>query len=201
MSFFPFFYSTIGAYTIINYPQAGELLSRVIGITINSLTNTFALMATNTITSYNHKMKEYMDELEILDIMIKLRLVENWLTEIDPHTIVQESSLDIIYRGITESCQTISYLLNDINKKIKHYNSLWFKSWRTIDLDTEIIKLKRATKILTDRLNLISIGCMWNNMNNHRVTKDNNINDMIEYIKPQTNENYYMAPGEENNLI
>ena len=201
MSFFPFFYSTIGAYTIINYPQAGELLSRVIGITINSLTNTFALMATNTISSYNHKMKEYQDELELLDIMIKLRLVENWLKEIDPNSIVQESSLDIIYRGITESCQIISYLLNDINKKIKHYNTLWFKSWRTIDLDSEIIKLKRSTKILTDRLSLIAIGCMWDNMNDHRATKETVNNEMIEYIKPQTNDNYYMTPGEEINLI
>jgi len=198
MSFFPFLYSTIGAYTIINYPQAGELLSRVIGITINSLTNTFALMATNTISSYNHKMKEYQDELEILDIMIKLRLVENWLKEIDPNAITHDSSLDIIYRGITDTCQIISYLLNDINKKIKHYNTLWFKSWRTIDLDMEIIKLKRSTKILTDRLNLISIGCMWDNMNNYRVTKED---EMIDYIKPTTNDNYYMAPGEEIKLI
>lgn len=198
MSFFPFFYSTIGAYTIINYPQAGELLSRVIGITINSLTNTFALMATNTISSYNHKMKEYIDELELLDIMIKLRLVENWLKEIDPNTITQDSSLDIIYRGITESCQIISYLLNDINKKIKHYNTLWFKSWRTIDLDTEINKLKRSTKILTDRISLISIGCMWDNMSDHRATKEV---EMIDYIKPTTNDNYYMAPGEEIKLI
>lgn len=198
MSFFPFLYSTIGAYTVINYPQAGELLSRVIGITINSLTNTFALMATNTISSYNHKMKEYQDELEILDIMIKLRLVENWLKEIDPNTITPDSSLDIIYRGITDTCQTISYLLNDINKKIKHYNTLWFKSWRTIDLDTEIIKLTRATKILTDRLSLISIGCMWDNMSEHRATKEVEMND---YTCPQTNENYYMAPGEEIKLI
>jgi hypothetical protein len=143
-------------------------------------------------------MKEYQDELELLDIMIKLRLVENWLKEIDPNSIVQESSLDIIYRGITESCQTISYLLNDINKKIKHYNTLWFKSWRTIDLDTEIIKLKRSTKILTDRLNLIAIGCMWDNMNEHRTKKEV---EMVEYVKPNTNDNYYMAPGEEINLI
>lgn len=193
MSFFPLMYSTLGAYTIISYPQAGDIIVRIIGMTLNSLTSTISMMATNILTNHNTKMKEYMDELELLDIEIKLKLVENWLKEIDMKTIVQESNLDIIYRSITESCHTISFLVHNINKKIINYNNLWLKSWRTIDMDIEIHQLKRATKILTDRLNLITVGFIWENINKHIVTDNNN------YITKEYKEdpNYYSAPGEE----
>jgi len=191
-------YSTLGAYTIISYPQAGDIIVKIIGMTLNSLTNALSMMATNVITNYNYKMKEYMDELELLDIEIKLKLVENWLKEIDMKTIIQESNLDIIYRSITESCHTISFLVNCINKKIINYNNLWFKSWRTIDMDIEIYKLKRATKILTDRLSLITVGFIWENINKHIITDDNNNYITHEY---KENPNYYSAPGEENIII
>ena len=193
MSFFPLMYSTLGAYTVISYPQAGDIIVRIIGMTLNSLTSAISMMATNIITNHNSKMKEYMEELELLDIEIKLKLVENWLKEIDMKTIVQESNLDIICRSITESCHTISYLVHNINKKIMNYNNMWLKSWRSIDMDMEIHQLKRATKILTDRLNLITVGFIWENINKHIITNTDN------YITNDYKEdpNYCSAPGEE----
>ena len=164
MSFFPIIYSTIGAYTVLN----SDLLTRVIGITINTLTNSLTMLATNTLASYNHKFNQYMEELEQLDIEIKLKLVENWLKQINTEMIKPESSIDIIYRGISESCHNISWLVETINKKIKYYNTLWFKSWRTVDLDMEIAKLKTFNNILTSRLSLLNIGLMWENINDCR---------------------------------
>lgn len=196
MSFFPIIYSTLGAYTILN----SELLTRVIGIALNSLTNSITLMAAATLSNSNSKLKEYMDELEILDIEIKLKLVENWLKEINVKSIKQDTSLDIIYRGVSESCHTISWLIGEINRKIIAYNNLWFKHWRTIDLNLELYKLKRTTKILTDRLNLIAIGCMWDNMNEYRNKTTQEIEDTT---KVNYNEvpNYYSIPGEYNKEI
>ena len=187
MSFFPIMYSTLGAYTILN----SELLTRIIGITINTLTNSLTLMATNTISSYNHKFKAYMEELELLDIEIKLKLVENWLRKINVNMIRAESNLDIIYRAISESCHNISWVIENINKKINAYNNMWFKSWRTIDLDMEINKLKCYNNILISRLNLLNIGLMWENIENCKIeeieqdpVKKLEYNDIQDFYNP-----------------
>jgi hypothetical protein len=186
MSFFPIVYSTLGAYTILN----SELLTRIIGITINTLTNSLTLMATNTLSSYNHKFKLYMEELELLDIEIKLKLVENWLRKINVNMIRAESNLDIIYRAISESCHNISWVIENINKKINAYNNMWFKSWRTIDLDLEISKLKNYNFVLVSRLNLLNIGLMWENIENYKIeeiiepVKKLEYNDIQDFYNP-----------------
>jgi hypothetical protein len=187
MSFFPIMYSTLGAYTILN----SELLTRIIGITINTLTNSITLMASNTISNYNHKFKAYMEELELLDIEIKLKLVENWLRKINVNMIRAESNLDIIYRAISESCHNISWVIENINKKINAYNNMWFKSWRTIDLDMEINKLKCYNNILISRLNLLNIGLMWENIENCKIeeieqepVKKLEYNDIQDFYNP-----------------
>ena len=114
-----------------------DLLSRVIGIAVNNITNSLTIMAS---TSYNnHQLKNYQDDIELLDIEIKLKLVDNWLREINVDTINPESNLDIIYRAISDSCHSISWLTKEINNKINHYNSLWFRNWRTIDLDLDVV--------------------------------------------------------------
>ena len=181
----PIICTTLGSYTILN----SDLLTRVIGIAVNNITNSLTIMAS---TSYNnHQLKNYQDDIELLDIEIKLKLVDNWLREINVDSIKPESNLDIIYRGISESCHGISWLTKEINNKINHYNSLWFRNWRTIDLDLEIHKLKRNTKILSERLNLIMIGCMWENMNSHRVTDDSKPPETYNIV-----DNHY-TPGEQ----
>ena len=174
MSFFPVIYSTLGAYTILN----SDFLTRIIGITLNSLTNSITILAASTLSNSNTKLKEYMDELELLDIEIKLKIVDNWLKGFNIDTIEAESSIDVIYRGVSDSCHNIYYLMNDVNKKMVNYNNMWFKSWRTIDLDFEINKLKRYTKILQGRINLIPMS----GINQIRTTPNNkleysNIND------------------------
>ena len=193
MSFFPIIYSTLGAYTILN----SDLLTRIIGITINTLTNSLTLLATNTITSYNHKFKEYMDELELLDIEIKLKLVENWLKQININMVKPETSFDIIYRGISESCHNISWFIEAINKKIINYNNMWFKTWRTIDMDLEISKLTRATLILTSRISLLNISLMWENIDNCKKIEEPHTIPADTYMKLEYNDiPEFYNPGE-----
>ena len=122
------------------YSLHTELLTRIIGLTINGLSN----------LSTQHPLTDYQNELELLDIDIKLKIIEKWLT----HTEL-DSTVDIIYQGISDSCRSIHYYVNEINRKIKEFQLLWFRSWRTINLDMEMKQLKKYNTILNHRIPLL----------------------------------------------
>ena len=122
------------------YSLHTELLTRIIGLTINGLSN----------LSTHHPLTDYQNELELLDIDIKLKIIEKWLT----HTEL-DSTVDIIYQGISDSCRSIHYYVNEINRKIKEFQLLWFRSWRTINLDMEMKQLKKYNTILNHRIPLL----------------------------------------------
>jgi hypothetical protein len=145
-------YSTIGLYTFLNLPQVSEMLPTIISNTISSMTSSIALMSYN---NTNNTLINYMEELEILDIELKLRIIDKWLKNIT--TINPNSSLDILYRSLTEICNMIANYINIIYKKINYHKSLWFNNWRNIDLDKEMKQLKKLTKILSERIVLINI--------------------------------------------
>jgi len=147
-------YSTVGIYTILNTQQAAEIFARVISVSLNGLTSSLSLMAYN---NSNQTIKGYMDELEILDIEIKLKMIDLWLKSIDYKDIKPKSSFDIIYKGLADTCHQMSNLICIINKKITDHTKLWFSRWRSINLESEIKKIGRLTKILSDRILLINI--------------------------------------------
>jgi hypothetical protein len=145
-------YSTIGLYTFLNLPPVNEILPTIISNTISSLTSSIALMSYN---KNNNTLLNYLEELEILDIELKLRVVDRWLKNIT--TITPNSSLDILYKSMTDICNMIANYINIIYKKINYHKSLWFNNWRNIDLDREMKQLKKVTKIFSERIILINI--------------------------------------------
>lgn len=141
----------IGLYTIVNT----EILSNVIKFSINSLTNSFSIMATS---NSNQLISNYMEEMKMLDIEFKLRIVNNWLDQISTNkqiNINTSPTFQYIYNSIVVSCENVSQILSIVNQKITNHNNLWFKNWRTIDLNKEIKELTHAIKILGDRISLV----------------------------------------------
>ncbi len=130
-----------------------DVLGKVIGLTINGLGTTFTYMAS---ANSNEIINKYKNELETLDIELKLKLVELWLKDINLEHIKENPSLELIYIGISDSCHKISECVEQINSKILYHNTKWFQSWRNIYLDEEINILKKNTKILNDRIKLLN---------------------------------------------
>jgi len=147
-------YSTVGIYTILNTQQAAEIFARVISASLNGLTSSLTLMAYH---NSNQTVKTYMEELELMDIEIKLKIIDRWLKNINYSDIPPNSSIDIIYKGLADICHQISNLICTINNKITRHNNLWFSRWRSIDLENEMKRMGRLTKILSDRILLINI--------------------------------------------
>jgi hypothetical protein len=143
-------YTSVGIVTLISK----DVVSRAIGLTVDGLTHTLTYMAS---PSAHATVKTFKDDLEELDIELKLKLVEHWLKDIDVDKITPGSSMEIVYKGIAESCHNLSEIVNQINKKIEYHHTKYFNSWRTLYLDDEMKKLQKQTKILNERLRLVNL--------------------------------------------
>ena len=129
-----------------------EVVSKAVSVSLVGLTNIFTYMSTS---SENLIINKYKNELEILDVELKLKLVGQWLEKVNIHEI--NPSLELIYHGISDSCHKISESINKINEQIVNHQSKWFHTWRTLYLDTELEILKKDTLILNERLRLIQL--------------------------------------------
>lgn len=143
-------YTSVGIVTLISK----DVVSKAIGYTIDGLASTFSYMAS---PSAHSTVKTFKDDLEQLDIELKLKLVEHWLKDIEIDKIETNSSMEIIYKGISESCHKLSETVKQINDKISYHHSKYFYYWRTLYIDEEIKDLKKQTKILNERLKLINL--------------------------------------------
>ena len=128
-----------------------EFLGKLINGTLTGLSTTFLYMS---ISSENTSIKKYHDELEEMDIKLKLTLINNWIKKLDLQE--KDSNFELIYKSISESCDQISSSVYSINSKIENHFSRWFHTWRYLDLEEEIKLIKKQTNILNNRLNLIN---------------------------------------------
>ena len=74
----------------------------------------------NIIKSSYTSIKKYYNELEELDIQLKLSLVNNWIKKVDLQE--KDSNFELIYKSISESCQQIGVSVDLINAKIENHS-------------------------------------------------------------------------------
>ena len=135
-------YSSLGLVTLISK----DVLSTIVHASITSLGNIYTFMSNSNCII----IQKYKDQLEIMDIELKLKIVENWL--------INNKTDELIYNSISASCQLISKYLNDINIKITASNQKWVYYTRTINLDVEMEQLKKHIKILNNRIKYIAMS-------------------------------------------
>ena len=112
-----------------------DILSKVIGVGISGIEYTFGYMTSSNANVY---IKKYKNDLEVLDIELKLKLIDNWLKHIDMEKVQTDSSHEIIYKGISDSCYKLRDCINQINEKIKYHHTKWFQSWIILYMDEDI---------------------------------------------------------------
>ncbi len=143
-------YSTVGVVSLFGT----EVIGKAVSLSLSGLSNIYSYMGTS---SENLIINKYKNELELLDIELKLRLVEKWLEKINIDEVKSNQSLELVYNGIGDSCHKISDSINLINTNIKNHQLKWFHTWRTLYLDNELESLKKNTLILNERLRLIQL--------------------------------------------
>ena len=131
---------------------SADVIKKVIHMSLNSLEFTFNYMISN---NTNISIKKYQDDLEILDIHLKLKLIDIWLNKININKL--DESQTIIYQSISDSCHKIADTIQIINDNIKYHNTKWFNSWRNIYLDDEIKLIEKYVKILDERIKFINL--------------------------------------------
>ena len=95
-----------------------DLLRKLIGLSLSGFTYTFNYMTSS---------KKYQDNIDIQNIELRLRLIENWLKNIDMDKIKQNNNLSLIYNSILDSCQTMTDYIEKVNEKIKYHQTKWFQ--------------------------------------------------------------------------
>jgi hypothetical protein len=129
-----------------------DLLGKLINVTLSGLTTTFVYMSAS---NENTTIKNYYDDLEDLDIQLKLSLINNWIKKTEYE--IKDPNFELIYNAISDSCNKINMCVCQINSKIEYHYSKWFHLWRNLDLYNEIKIIKKQTKILDNRLILINL--------------------------------------------
>ena len=131
-----------------------DILSKIINISFDSLQLTYTYMSS---PNASISIKKYQEIFEMLDISLKLRLLEIWLNHTDMSKIKSNAYLEMIYISIAEICHKIADNIKKINNKIEYHNTIWFSTWRSIYLDEEIKQLEKNAKILDERIKLIGL--------------------------------------------
>lgn len=131
-----------------------DILGKIISLGLDGIQLTFSYI---TSSNANKSIKKYQEDLEILDIELKLKFVESWLKMVDIDKIKQNNSLELVYSSITDSCHKVANIIEIINEKIKYHHTKWFQSWRSIYLDDEINLLEKNVKILDQRIKLLNL--------------------------------------------
>lgn len=128
-----------------------DISSKIVSITINSLSNTLTLMSQS---NEDITIKNYHEELESLDIIFKLKLIDIWLKDKE---VINDTSLQLIYNGIKETTHQINEIVKKIEEQIHYHYTKWFHTWRTLDLNYEMKQIKKHTHILNKRIKLINL--------------------------------------------
>ena len=138
---------------ITSYSKSRVALISILSFSLSSLNNIYKLLASNSNTIIN----TYKSDISIMDIDLKLKLIDNWLMKIDINLVKKDPNMNLMYSKINETCINISAIIKIINEKIIYHNTKWFNYWRNLDLEDDIKSLKKEIEILNSRLVLINL--------------------------------------------
>ena len=155
---------TLNLITAVNYDN----VIKIINHTLSSFNYIYSYMDNNT----NAYVAKYLDDIDVLDIKVKLEFINNWLYEhndieeketnediilINKKKIKKSDNFNLIFMKIKEIIAVINYDIITIENKIKKYSNSWKSYIYNLNLSNDIIKLEKNMKILNSRIHLINI--------------------------------------------
>lgn len=129
-----------------------ELSSQAFSLTLAHLSDMMAYLnrKPDEVTRLIHK------DLVALVPTAKLKIIHamlydfEWLRE-------ESKTVDSLCDRLTELAQSINYHTQQIGVAIDHFNQLWLKSWRTLDVSANIEAIKRDAHHLNETFELLKI--------------------------------------------
>ena len=134
----------------------GTIVTLISSNLVNSLvSSTVELLGTSASfirhgTESNKKIQKIRNQIEEMDIKIKLELVKTMLETLsknDINTIIENGLIDLISK--------IKSVVEWIDFEIDKHSLKWFSSYRSISIDEKIDQLQHYIKILDCRIQLL----------------------------------------------
>src|SRR3989344_2663458 len=143
----------------MNYLIGGSIVAVAGTSIISHAVNSILITSYNTIcylkngSETNEQINDITREITKFDLDMKFRLVHELLTDKknDNNVIAK-----IIENDIVELIDKIKKLLEEVKSKIEYHKTLWFSSYRNLDIGECIKNLSTYNSILETRIKLLS---------------------------------------------
>lgn len=125
-----------------------NLLNNVVVGTLDVIYNSATFMKNGT--ESNKDIARVQNEIEMLDIAVKLQLVKtlmNNATDGPIMKIIETGLLDLVYK--------IKSLIESIDYEIAKHKQKWFAGYRAVYIDKKLADLKKYITILDGRITLL----------------------------------------------
>lgn len=157
--------TTLNLITSVNYDN----VIKIINHTLSSFSYIYSYLDNNT----NIYITQYLSDIDVLDIKVKLEFINNWLYEhndieekesgeidivlINKKKLNKSDNFNLVFIKIKEIIAIINYDIINIENKIKNYSKSWKSYIYNLNLSSDISKLEKNVKILNSRIQLINI--------------------------------------------
>ncbi len=102
-------------------------------------------------SSNKNNMTELLNELESLDIEMKVQIIETFIDEL----MIKNESVKIALFGIGFVLHKIKDDYALLHDSINYHNSKWFSSWRTFDYNVMLLNIKKNNALLDNRFDML----------------------------------------------
>ena len=150
----------------MNYVIGGTLATIVSSNVVNNIiTNLITTIYGGTLflrygRDNNSMIEKYKNEIEEMDIAIKLEIIQNKLTSqcgMDKDK-ENEKNKSVQILGLLELIFKIKSIMENINYEIEKHNNKWFSSYRSVNISNKLNDLRHYVKILDNRIQLYNLN-------------------------------------------
>lgn len=138
------------ALTAVGCLVVKELSSQAFTMTISHLSDVMSFMGRrpDDVTRALHR------ELVGIVPTAKLKIIQSILIDFDG--LRHESkTIDTLAERLTELAQSINYHTQQIGIALEHFNQLYFRGWRTLDVSDHLTAIQRDSKSLEETFDLL----------------------------------------------
>ena len=105
----------------------------------------------------NSMIEKYKNEIEEMDIAIKLEIIYNKLSSQYGNDKDCEKNKTVQILGLLELIFKIKSIMENINYEIEKHDNKWFSNYRSVNIANKLNDLRHYVKILDNRIQLYNL--------------------------------------------
>lgn len=129
-----------------------ELSSQAFSVTLTRLTDVLIFMSRKP----DDMTRAIHDEMVKLVPSDKLKIIQcvlcdfEWMRD-------ESKTVNALMERLTELAQIIHYRVQQIGLALEDFNTLWFRTWRTLDVSDHLAAIKKTSAIIDETFELLKI--------------------------------------------